>query len=326
MALTLAGRAPAVPAALRKKRRRHRLVVLAFLAPWIIGFSLFFLYPFIATMYYSFTRYDLFSAPEFIGLTNYKFFWNDDPAVWVAIRNTAWLVAFMVPLKILFALGLAGVLTRIKSGVGFWRSVFYLPALAPPVAATIAFVFLFKQTGPVNAALGAIGIDGPDWFTDPSWSKPSLVILAMWGAGDIMIILLAALLDVPKDLYDAADVDGAGPVQKFRFVTLPTISPVLGFAAITGVIQTLQYFTQAAVAAGVASGRATTGQGSSSALGFPEQSTLTYPLWLYVRGFSQNYLGYASALAMVLLVVAFLLTVLMLWRAPALMGGDGDKE
>lgn len=329
MALTLTGRAAQVkvPAALRKKRRRHRLKVLAFLSPWIIGFLIFFGYPFLATLYYSFTRYDLFSPPEFVGLLNYKFFWKDDPQVWIAIRNTAWLVVFMVPAKILFALGMSMMLTRLKRGVGVWRSVFYLPALAPPVAATIAFVFLFNpEYGVVNHGLSFLGIeDGPGWFTSPTWSKPSLVLLALWGAGDVMIIMLAALLDVPQDLYDAADVDGAGSTQRFRFVTLPTIAPVLGFAAITGVIQTLQYFTQAAVAAGVASGRASTGKGGSDVLGYPEQSTLTYPLWLYVRGFGQNYLGYAAALAMVLLVVAFLLTVLMLWRSPALMGGEGEN-
>lgn len=327
MALTLTGRATVRrPAALRKRHRRHRLVVLAFLAPWLIGFLTFFGYPFVATVWYSLTRYDLFSAPEFVGLLNYKFMVSDDPEVRIAVRNTLWLVAIMVPAKIMFALGLAHMLTRVRSGVAFWRSVFYLPALAPPVAATIAFVFLFNpEFGPVNATLELFGVDGPGWFTDPNWSKPSLTVLALWGAGDVMIILLAALLDVPKDLYDAADVDGAGGVQKFRFITLPTISPVLGFAAITGVIQTLQYFTQAAVAAGVASNRASTGKGGSDVLGFPEQSTLTYPLWLYVRGFGQNYLGYAAALAMALLVVAFALTALMLWRAPALMGGEGEN-
>ncbi len=314
------------PAVLRKKRRRQRLVVLAFLAPWLIGFLIFFGYPLIATVYYSFTRYDLFSAPEWIGLTNYKFMFSDDPEVWIAVKNTFWLVAFMVPAKILFALGMASMLTRLRSGLGVWRSIFYLPALAPPVAATIAFVFLFNpEFGAVNGALGAVGIEGPGWFTDAAWSKPSLTLLALWGAGDVMILLLAALLDVPRDLYDAADVDGAGPAQKWRFVTLPTIAPVLGFAAITGVIQTLQYFTQAAVASGVASNSASTGKGGSDTLGWPEQSTLTYPLWLYVRGFGQNYLGYAAAMAMALLVVAFLLTALMLWRAPALLGEDGDK-
>jgi multiple sugar transport system permease protein len=316
-----------VSAALRTKRRRHRLVVLGFLSPWIVGFLVFFGYPFIATVYYSLTRYDLFSPPEFVGLLNYRFMISDDPQVWIAIKNTLWLVALMVPAKILFALGLASMLTRLRRGLGVWRSVFYLPALAPPVAATIAFVFLFNpQNGVVNHTLGLLGIDdGPGWFTDPSWSKPSLTLLALWGAGDVMIILLAALLDVPQDLYDACDVDGGSPLQKWRFITLPTISPVLGFAAITGIIQTLQYFTQAAVASGVASNRASTGKGNSDVLGYPEQSTLTYPLWLYVRGFGQNYLGYAAALAMALMVVAFVLTALMLWRAPALMGEDGEN-
>jgi multiple sugar transport system permease protein len=312
-----------VPAGLRSKRRRHRLTVFAFLSPWIAGFALFFAYPFVATVYYSLTKYDLFSPPIWFGLGNYRYMFSGvDTEFWIAAKNTLILVALMVPAKVLFGLGLAMILSRLKRGKGFWRAVFYLPALAPPVAATIAFVFLLKPNGPVNAALGALGVDGPRWFSDPNWSKPSLTLLALWGVGDVMIILLAALLDVPRDLYDAADVDGAGATQKFRFVTLPTIAPVLGFSAITGVIQTLQYFTEAAVAASVASNSASTGQGTSAQLGFPEQSTLTYPGWLFARGFGQNYLGYASAMAMVLLVVAFALTALLLWRAPALIGGD----
>jgi multiple sugar transport system permease protein len=235
-----------------------------------------------------------------------------------------WLIAVMVPAKVLFALGLAMILTRVKRGVALWRAVFYLPALAPPVAATIAFVFLFKDNGPVNAALGGLGVDGPGWFTSPEWSKPSLVMLALWGVGDVMIILLAALLDVPQALYDAADVDGASGGQKFRFITVPSIAPVLGFTAITGVIQTLQYFTQAAVASGVANNQATAGQGTSQTLGWPDMSTLTFPQWLYVQGFGHNLLGYASAMAMVLLVVAGALTALLLWRAPALLG-EGEN-
>jgi multiple sugar transport system permease protein len=317
--------APARAPALRLKRRRERLTVLAFLAPWIGGFALFFAYPFVATLYYSFTRYDLFSVPEFVGLLNYRFMFDgDDPNIAKATTNTLWLVAVMVPAKVLFALGLASMLTRLKRGVAFWRAVFYLPALAPPVAATIAFAFLLKRNGPVNAALEAVGVDGPGWFSDPSWSKPSLVLLALWGVGDVMIILLAALLDVPQPLYDAASVDGASAPQQFRFITLPSISPVLGFAAITGVIETLQYFTQAAIASGVANNQATPGQGTNQTLGWPDQSTLTYPQWLYSQGFGHNLLGYASAMAIVLLVVAGALTALLIWRAPALLG-EGEN-
>ena len=129
-------------------------------------------------------------------------------------------------------------LTRARRGVGVFRTVFYLPALAPPVAATLGFVYLLNPaTGPVNTVLGKIGIEGPLWFNDPSWSKPSLVLLALWGVGNTMIIFLAAILDVPQHLYESAELDGAGALQRLRWVTLPTISPVILFAVVLGVIQ-----------------------------------------------------------------------------------------
>ncbi len=143
----------------------------------------------------------------------------------------------------------------------------------------------------MNKILGSLGLPEPLWFNDPMWAKPSLVLIGLWGIGDLMIIFLASLLDVPTEQYEAAALDGVNPRQRFRYVTLPTISPVLMFAALTGVIQTLQYFTEAMVAASVASGQATTGGGSSSLLGYPEGSTLTFAQWIYQQGFRNFYLG-----------------------------------
>jgi multiple sugar transport system permease protein len=275
----------------------------------------FLLYPLISAVYFSFTKFDLLSVPRWVGLDNYRQVLHDTTLRKAAI-NTLWLVVVMVPARIAAAIGTGMLLTRIKRGGGFYRTIFYLPALAPPVAATLAFVFLFKPgTGPVNTILKAIGIQGPLWFNDANWSKPSLVLLGLWGVGDIMIIFLAALLDVPEMYYEAAAIDGANAWHKFRFITLPSISPVITFAAITGVIQTLQYFTQAAVAASTASGQATTGGGISSTFGYPNDSTYTYPLWLYVVGFRYNALGYANALAVLLFVVALAATVVLLRRS-----------
>ena len=293
------------------RRWRRPLTVLAFLAPGIIGFSVFFGYPLIATIYFSFMRYDLLSVPEFVGLENYRYFLQDDPKVWVAIRNTLWLLAVLVPARILFALGVAQALLTVRRGVGLVRALFYLPALAPPVAATLMFVFLFNPgSGPVNSALRSFGIEGPLWFQDPQWAKPSLVLLGLWGVGDVMIILLAALLNVPKELYEAADLDGAGALQRWRYITLPTISPVLMFAAVTGVIATLQYFTQPAVAAQVASGSARGTLGET--MGFPQGATLTFPQWLYFQGFKSFQLGYASVLALILFAVALVFVLILL--------------
>jgi multiple sugar transport system permease protein len=140
--------------------------------------------------------------------------------------------AITVPLKVMFAFGVALMLTRARRGIGFFRAVFYLPALAPPVAATLGFVYLLNPaTGPVNGVLGLFGIDGPLWFNDPSWSKPALTLLLLWGVGNTMIIFLAALVDVPRHLYESAELDGAGPWQRLRWVTLPSISPVILFAS-----------------------------------------------------------------------------------------------
>ena len=299
-------------------RRRQRWVVLGMLAPALLGLAVFFVYPLIASVYYSFTRFDLISAPQWIGLRNYEYLFTKDPKVWQAAGNTLWFIVVLVPVRIVLALAVANLLVRAKQASGFWRTVFYLPALVPPVASVVAFVFLFNPgTGPVNTLLKAIGIKGPLWFNDPLWSKPSLLLLGIWVMGDIMIILLAALLDVPREQYEAASLDGANGPQKFRYVTWPSITPVILFAVVTGVIAGLQYFTEAAVASGVASGKASVGEGSGNNLGYPDGSLLTYTEWLYVRGFSNYQLGYASALAVVLFVVASLFLIILLRRVRA---------
>jgi ABC-type sugar transport system permease subunit len=303
-----------------RARRRHRLRVLAFLSPWLIGFSLFFAYPLLATVYFSFTRYDLFTL-EYVGFTNYRFLLEDEDA-WRAMGNTLWLVAVMVPLRVLFGLGIAQLLTHLKRGGSVFRSIFYLPYLVPPVAATVAFVFVLNPgTGPVNTIADAVGVALPDWFNESEWSKPGLTLLSLWAVGDVMVILLAAILDVPKQLYEAAEIDGASARQRFRHITLPTISPVLAFAAVTGVIQTLQYFTQAMVASKVAQGQ-TDQPGTQTAPGYPGGSTLTFPQWLYDEGFRQFNMGYACVLALVLFAVAMLFTLVLLRQFHAFAGEE----
>src|SRR5512141_222600 len=284
------------------------------MSPWIAGFSVFFGYPLVMSAYLSFTHYDLLSSPRWIGLANYRYLFNADPQIWTAVKNTLWFIAVAVPLQVIFAFGVALMLARARRGVGFFRTIFYLPALAPPVAATLAFVYILNPaTGPVNIILKHLGVEGPLWFQSPSWSKPSLVILGIWGVGNIMIIFLAAILDVPGHLYESAELDGAGPLQRFRWVTLPTISPVILFSVVIGVIAGLQYFTQASVAADVASGQASqAGDQTVNNLGYPEASTLFYPVLLYQHGFRYFNMGYASAMSVMLLAVAFVVTVLII--------------
>ena len=303
-------------------RVRRNLTILSFLAPALIGIAVFFIYPLISALYFSLTKFDLLSVPQWVGLANYKRM-ADDPFLLQSVRNTLWMVVVFVPVRIVGAIGLSMLLTNLRRGASFFRTVFYLPALVPPVAATIAFVYLLKPgTGPVNHFLEKIGIDGPLWFNSPAWAKPSLVLLGLWAIGDLMVIFLAAVLGVPESLYEAASLDGANAWHKFRSITLPTIQPVILFAAVTGVIYTLQYFDQAAVAGSIASGQATTGAGISQSFGYPEGSTFTYPLWLYTVGFRYNALGYANALAVALFLVAFVVTLVLLRRAKAFSGEE----
>jgi multiple sugar transport system permease protein len=298
----------------RKAAWRRRRLVLLFMSPWIVGFSVWFGYPLAMSVYLSFTHYDLLNPPRWVGLANYKYlFSGDDPTVKPAITNTLWFIAVAVPLQVLSAFGIALMLARARQGAGFFRTVFYLPALAPPVAATLGFVYLLNpETGPLNIVLGHLGVKGPLWFHSPEWSKPALVLLALWGVGNTMIIFLAAVLDVPRQLYESAELDGAGPWQRMRWVTLPSVSPVILFAVVIGVIYALQYFTQAYVAANVAAGQASQAGSNENTLGYPEQSTLFYPVLIYLHGFRYFSMGYASAMAIVLLGVAFAITLLII--------------
>jgi multiple sugar transport system permease protein len=238
---------------------------------------------------------------------------HDDPQIWGAVKNTLWFMVIAVPLQVLFAFGVAGMVTRARAGVGLFRAIFYLPTLAPPVAATLGFAYILNPaTGPVNAILGLFGIQGPLWFESPAWAKPSLVLLSLWGIGNLMIIFLASLLDVPRHLYESAELDGAGGARRLLYVTLPSVSPVLLFAVVIGMIDALQYFTQAYVASGIVNGGAGQAADPANHLGYPEGSTMFYPLLLYQQGFRFFNMGYASAMAIVLLIVAFAVTLLII--------------
>jgi multiple sugar transport system permease protein len=306
-----AAKTSAAPSQARRRSGARRRTVLFFMAPALIGFLIFFAYPLIATLYYSFTKYDLINPPQWIGFGNYVRMFTSEPLVGTAAYNTLWLVIVLTVCRVLFSLGVASVISRLKRGIGLIRTLCYLPALAPPAAATLAFVFLFNpEFGPVNRILKFFGIDGGLWFNDPSMSKPALTLLVMWGSGELMIIILAALLDVPEELHEAAALDGAGPVRRFWHITLPSISPVLIFGIINSIIFALQFFTQAVVAGSAAAGSADVA-GNTKYIGAPENSTLTYPVWLYVQGFRYFNMGYAAAMAVLLFIVSFGFTAIL---------------
>ncbi|MFJ9208406.1 carbohydrate ABC transporter permease [Streptomyces sp. NPDC102264] len=308
---------------LRSKRRRSALRTAAFMSPWLIGFTVFFAYPLISTVYFSFMKYDGFNSPVWNGLGNWSYVFNDYPMFWPSLRNTLWLVVIMVTCRVVFGLGVGLLITKIKTGTGIFRTLFYLPYLAPPVAATLAFVFLLNPgTGPVNTILGDLGLPTPGWFNDPGWSKPALTLLAVWGIGDLMVIFMAALLDVPKEQYEAAELDGASAWHRFRYVTLPNISPIVMFAVVTGVISAMQYYSQPLVAGKVASG-VIGGSGQQFEPGYPDKSTLTLPQLVYNLGFQRFDYGAACVVALVLFALAMAFTALLMRRRGGLIG-SGD--
>ena len=301
------------------RRRRDALRTVAFLSPWLAGTGLFFGYPLVATAYFSVTRYDGFTAPRFTGLRNWEFVLHSYPFFWPAMRNTLWLVVVIVTLRVLFGLAVGLLVVKLKRGGGFFRTLYYAPYLAPPVAGTIAFVFLLNPgTGPVNVVLGRLGLPQPGWFNDPTWSKPALTLLALWTVGDLMVIFMASLLDVPTEQYEAAALDGAGAVNRFRFVTLPHIRPILVFAAVTGVIATMQYYTEPLVAGQVASGQIG-GSGQQTEPGYPDGSTLTLPQLVYNLGFQRFDIGAACVIAMVLFVLSMVFAVLLMRRGSSFL-------
>ncbi|CAM5298429.1 Sugar ABC transporter permease OS=Streptomyces tendae OX=1932 GN=GUR47_09110 PE=3 SV=1 [Streptomyces tendae] len=309
--------------ALRAKRRRSALRTAAFMSPWLVGFGVFFAYPLVSTVYFSLMKYDGFGVPEFRGLDNWAYVFQDYPLFWPALRNTLWLVLVMVTCRVVFGLGVGLLITRIRTGAGSWR-FFHPPYLAPPVAATLAFVFLLNPgTGPVNSVWKGSACRPPAGSRTPPGPSRRSPRSRCGGVGDLMVVFMAALLDVPKEQYEAAELDGASAWQRFRFVTLPNISPIVLFAVVTGVIQTMQYYTQPLVAGKVASG-IIGGSGQSFEPGYPDKSTLTLPQLVYNLGFQRFDYGSACVVALVLFALAMAFTTLLMRRRGGLIQA-GDR-
>jgi len=277
-----------------------------FITPWLIGFILLTLGPMVASLYFSFTDYNIVQPPVWTGLKNYTRLFND-PLFWQSLRVTLSFAVLSLPTGLAFGFLLALLLNQQIPGVRLWRTLYFLPSVLPGVAVTLLWVILLNpQLGVVNLLLDKFGIDGPGWLNDPDWALPSLAIIALWGVGQNMIIYLAGLQGVPVDLYDAAKVDGAGTWHRFRYVTLPMMTPVLFYNLVLGLIGTFSYFTQAYVAGA-----------AYNDVGGPVRSTLVYNLYLYQNAFRYNEMGYASAMAWVLFVIVLALTA-MIFRSSSL--------
>lgn len=292
---------------LTRAERRGLRTGLLFISPWLVGFLAFTLYPALASLYYSFTNFKILQDPKWIGLANYTALIND-PLFWKSLSNTLYLTVIGVPLAVIVALGIALLLNRKGiRGIGIFRTIFYLPVVIPGVAAALLFLFLLNPIfGLVNDFIGVFGIKGPGWFFDPEWAKNGIILLTVWASGDIVIIYLGALQGVSRALYEAAEVDGAGAWVKLRHVTIPMISPAILFNLITGAIAAFQSFTQAFV---IGSG---VGRGNDGSIGGVQNSLLFYGLNLYNNGFRYFQMGYASALAWILLIIILIATLLLL--------------
>jgi multiple sugar transport system permease protein len=279
----------------RPRARRRWAAGYAFLAPWLAGFILLTVGPMLASLYLSFTAFDLLQAPRWIGLDNYARMFNDDPRFVAALSVTLRYVILSVPLKLAFALALAMLLDKGLRGLSFYRSVLYLPSLlGGSVAIAVLWKQIFGYDGLVNTALYTVGIEGPSWISNPAYALDTLVVLRVWQFGSPMVIFLAGLRQVPQELYEAAAIDGAGAWRQFRNVTLPLLTPVIFFNLILQTIDAFKAFTPAFIVSGGTGG--------------PIDSTLFYTLYLYQEAFGFFRMGYGAALAWFLLVVIAIFT------------------
>lgn len=293
--------------------RREAVAGLLFVLPWIIFLLVFAAYPVLATFYLSFTNYNVLQAPAWIGLDNYRTMFSDDPAFRTAVKNSAYFALVSVPLKLLISFILAMLLNMSMRGIGVFRTLLYLPALVPPVAASIVFILLFTpNAGPVDAMLNAVGLRSPDWFNDPNWSKPMLILLGVWPLGVETLAFLAGLKEIPQDLLDAASLDGANGWQRLRSVIIPMISPVILFNLVIGIIYSFQVFTQAIVVGGMN--------------GEPLESTLMLVVLIYRNAFRYFSMGYAAAISVFLFLAVLLMTLLIFRTARSWVHYEGGAS
>ncbi len=279
---------------------RNTLKGLAFVSPWIVGFLAFTLVPAVLSLYFSLTDYNLLQPVAFIGGANYAEI-SRDPIFWQALGNTLYYAVIALPLGLGLALGCAVLLNTKVRGMAVYRTILYLPSLVPIVASAMVWMWLFNpDLGLVNHVLRGIGIaNPPGWLSSKDWAMPTLILMSFWGVGNTMVIFLAGLQDVPRELYEAAELDGAGRAKQFLHVTLPMLSPVIFFNLIMGIIGTLQYFAPAFIMTG----------------GGPSRTTYFYTLYVYFNAFEGNRMGYASALAWIQLLIVLALTGLAFWTS-----------
>lgn len=276
-------------------RRKEEIEGYVFVSPFLIGFLIFTAGPFLLSIYFSLTKYDILSAPIFVGLQNYIDMFTTDRLFWTSLRVTTAYTLVSVPLQVVTGYLLALLLNQKVRGLAFFRTIFYLPSVVSGVAVAVLWLWVFNpELGMVNMVLRKLGIPGPGWFTDPDWALPAFIITSLWGVGGSMVIYLAGLQSIPTQLYEAAAIDGAGALRRFLHITIPMTTQVIFFNLIMNIIGSFQVFT----------GAYTITQGG------PANATLFYVLYLYRNGWSYFKMGYASALAWVLTIIILTVTIL----------------
>ena len=306
--MTAVKRTDEAPAALGASRRKRKFfwLGLLFASPWIIGFLAFQLYPICSAFYYSLTDYNMFKEPNFIGLKNYRDLVGNR-YVRLGLSNTMFMVIVGLPVLISFAMIMALIMNTRAKGMPLFRTIFYLPNIVPVMASALLFLWVMNSRyGIVNSALASIGIRGPSWLNDPTWTKPTLIIMDCWRCGSMAVIFLAALKSVPNNLYEAARIDGANRWTCFWRITIPMISPTIQFQFIMGIISMFQYFSQAFVF------NMFTGAAGQATGGGPANSLLFYSINLYREAFDYLHMGYASALAVILFIIVMIVTFISL--------------
>lgn len=261
--------------------------------PWLLGLIFFMLGPIVSSFFISFLQWDLITPPKFIGLKNYIDMFTKDELFWKSLKVTSIYVLFRVPLTIVAALILALLMNQNVPGIGVFRTIYYIPAVISGVAVSMLWVWMFNDNfGLVNGVLAKMGIRGPGWFSDPDWSLTTMIIISLYNIGATAVIFLAGLKNIPETIYEAAEIDGAGPVRRFFSITIPLITPTILFNLLMTLIASFQTFTEALIITN----------------GGPVNSTLFFNLYLYQNAFTYSKLGYASALAWILFVITLAVT------------------
>jgi multiple sugar transport system permease protein len=279
--------------ALSKRRRQEALWFYLFVSPWIIGFLVFLLGPMISSIYLSMTDWDSFTPAKWVGFDNYRRPLTEDPVFFKALGNTFYYAAVSVPLGLVLGLWFANLLNKQVRGRKLFRTLIYLPTLVPLVATAMIFKMVLAPSGPANDLLGLFGIRGPAWLLEGEWVKPALILLSVWGAGGATVLLLAAMKGIPRELYEAAEVDGAGPVQQFWSITFPQLTPIIFFNLVMGLIGAFQVFSQVYILT----------------KGGPDNASQTMVPLLFDQAFNFYHMGYASAISWLLFLVILGFTV-----------------